>query len=241
MSYNFLQQVKRDVHQITTTDFGQDITITPLLGGPVVLSGYVSKHSITVDENGFIKVNTTSAHITVTETSLLNAGISTRDTNGGLITFAGYLVGWTDVSGRSVTYVVQKGGSKPNETTGQISFILGNWLSPNPPRFIYGWKPYAIAANIVTTPDPYNTQVLGNGDVIPREYSLNQDGTLTIPYLISIAGIQVLTPLLVNDDEYQDIALIYTNGTFNVSTVRGGFEPNVDKAYFNASLPIWSL
>lgn len=128
---NVLARVQNDIHRIIT-GFKGVITITPLTGGAKVVNGITSKHSITVDENGFVKVNTTNAHITVTETSLLAAGLTTRDINGALITFAGWLVAWTDVSGRNVTYIVQKGGSKPNEGTGQISMILGNYQPPTP-------------------------------------------------------------------------------------------------------------
>jgi hypothetical protein len=124
---NFLGQVAKDIHQITTGDFGQHITVTAPAGQPKTVTGFAARHSTLVDENGFLKVNATTAHISVTEKSLKDAGIATRDGAGKLITFEGMLVNWTDVSGMNKTYVVQKGGSKPNETVGLISFILGNY------------------------------------------------------------------------------------------------------------------
>lgn len=127
MSYNLQLLVARDIKQILTTDFAQDIIFTPPGGSPITISGYASKHSIDVNEIGFVSVNMKKGHVTVTEQTLLAAGYTTRDGNDSLITFEGHLVTYTDASGRPKTYLIQKGGGKFDEATGMIILILGNY------------------------------------------------------------------------------------------------------------------
>lgn len=124
-SYNFQTQIGKDIQRILTTDIAQDIILTPLSGSPVTVSGYASKHSIDVNDIGFVSVNLKKAYIDVTEKSLKDKGIITRDSSNNLLDFDGYLVTYTDMSNQTKTYIVQKGQSKPDESTGHIIMILG--------------------------------------------------------------------------------------------------------------------
>lgn len=131
---DFLSTVQRDLQTITTTDFATHITITPPGGTPVIVPGYAGKHSIDVDQIGFRTINSKKAHCSIMEQELLKAGYTTRvstDANADLITFEKHTVSWKDVSGQTRTYIVQQGGSKPNETVGLIVFILG-YFKPQP-------------------------------------------------------------------------------------------------------------
>lgn len=120
----------------------------------------------------------------------------------------------------------------------QETFALNEQELP-PVTTIYGWKVCTILARVVDTPDG-STQILDNGDVIPLQYALNQDGTLTIPELVSAVGISVLTPF-VNEGQIIPTVTYDDAGTFD-NTAGGGFpiwsgRPG-DEISFNASLPI---
>ena len=240
MSFNYKQQISKNLAQVTQIDIAQDIIFTPPIGRPVTVKGWGSKHFLAVNEIGFISVTTKKATVTIMESVLLAAGYTTRDLNGNLLTFAKHLITYTDVSGQTMTYIVQDGESRRNEDLGMLSFTLGYFATGTPPRTIYGWKDYKIYADVVATVDPFAEQVIGNGDTIPLQYALNSDGTLTIPYLISIPGIQVLTPFMVNNDPYADMPYNRSTGTFDATIPRRGFRIG-NKILFNASLPIYTL
>ena len=247
MSYGDLARVAKDIQRILTTDFAQDVIFTPPLGAPITVSGYVGKHAVTLNELGFAQVNSNQAQCTVTEKSLEAKGYITRDSNGDLLNFNNHLITWTDVSNQTKTYMVQKGKSGPDESVGSIVFTLGYYKvgTPPPTRIIYGWKACKVLINLVASPDPTHTQVLGNGDVIPLEYALNGDGTLTVPYFALYPGIDVLTPFIDNNstiaDDNTPITAIYNKGTnkFDLSAY-GGFSYG-DKIQVNATLPIFVI
>lgn len=107
---------------------------------------------------------------------------------------------------------------------------------PLPPVVtLYGWKVCAIIVKVVVTPDG-STQLLDNGDVIPIQYALNMDGTLTIPELISAIGIAVLTPFIIDGINIPSILYDGTTGTFD-NSAGGGFSIG-NNISFNASLPL---
>lgn len=238
---NLLTTVNRDIQQILSTDFAQNIIFTPPLGVPVTVTGYAGKHSINVNELGFITVNSKEARITITEAFLVAKGYITRGSDDNLLSFAGHLVTWTDVSEKTMTYIVQKGKSAPDETVGTISFVLGYYKvgTPPPARIIYGWSDCVVKANIVSVVDPLNVQVLGNGDTIPLEYVRNNDGTITIPYLALYPGINILTPFMLNSRPIQGMLFNPSTGTFN-NAAHGGFNIG-NKTEFNATLPIFTI
>ena len=240
-TYNFKLQIQRDLVQVTTTDIGQDLTFTPPIGAPVTVSGYASKHSIVVNELGFVSVNTKKVSITVMESVLIAAGYVTRNSDGSLMTFTRHLITFTDVSGLTVTYIVQESDRLADESLGMLKFTLGVYQPRvTPTRTIYGWKVYKVNVLVVAVVNPLNVQVLGNGDTIPAEYVLNSDGTLTVPYLISVPGIEVLTPFLRNNNSIGNMPYDGVTGTFDGVPVRVVFKIG-DVISFNASLPIYIL
>lgn len=115
------------------------------------------------------------------------------------------------------------------------------FVTPNGPktRQQYGWKPCSIQIKIVDTPDG-STQTLGNGDVIPIQYALNNDGTLTIPELGSYPGITLLVPFLLQNNGYgyANIGYDNTSGTLDF-TYYGGFAIG-NNIEINASLPLYT-
>jgi len=104
----------------------------------------------------------------------------------------------------------------------------------------YGWKPCSIIINVVETPNS-STQTLANGDVVPLQYALNDDGTLTIPELASYPGIALLTPFMLYNNGYQLAKIGYDNttGTFDFSYY-GGFAVG-NNIEINAVLPIYTI
>lgn len=108
--------------------------------------------------------------------------------------------------------------------------------APTPTPIIgYIWKVCKVLANIVATPDPAITQTLDNGITIPLQYALNNDGTLTIPYLITTPGMAVLTPVLIDNGVIENMYFNPITGTFD-NSANGGFAIGNEIA-FNASLP----
>ncbi len=237
--YNFKQQVAADVRRILSIDFAQDITFQPPLGAPVTISGYAGNHAYDVDLKGYVIGSSKKAHVTITEAALLAEGYITRNSAGDILTFAGHLVTFTDQSGLTKTYIIQKGESRANESIGTLTFTLGYVNTGDVPgRVIYGWSTYKVMANIVATlPDPVPMQALGNGDMIPLVYVLNPDRTLTIPYLALYPGIEVLTPFMLNNRPVQGMP--YADGTFN-NGAKGGFNVG-NQTEFNATLPIFTI
>lgn len=114
-----------------------------------------------------------------------------------------------------------------------------DYVDSNAPQqsTVYFWKVYVIYIEVVTTPNPLRTQTLGNGAVLPIEYALNLDGTLTIPYLISFAGITPVAPFIIDNTLITTQTYDETTGTFD-NSAGGGFVTDVNKIYFNASLPL---
>lgn len=118
--------VKRDIAMITSIDFATSILLTPPSPATAkTVKGYAGKHFLGVTEQGFVTVNTQKAYVAIAESNMKDAGLTTRDNNDDLISFVGWLVNWTDVSGQNKTYKVQQGGSTPDETTGLIKLQLG--------------------------------------------------------------------------------------------------------------------
>ncbi len=111
---------------------------------------------------------------------------------------------------------------------------------PVDPHTSYIWKVCPVIVLLVTTPDPDNTQTLGHGEVIPVEYALNGDGTLTIPYLNSVEGITVLTPFMVGNAPADTVVWVYNEaeGAYVFDNSAGGGFLVGNSISFNASLPL---
>jgi hypothetical protein len=121
-----------------------------------------------------------------------------------------------------------------------IALDLGVWITvPIPPRtrIAYGWKVCPIYVLLVDVVDPLDTQVLANGDTIPKQYVVNDDGTITIPYLASYPNIVVLVPFMIWNQTFDTITIDYTNG--KITNTNGGFIVG-NEIDFNASLPLYT-
>ena len=90
---------------------------------------------------------------------------------------------------------------------------------------------------LVDVVDPLDTQVLANGDTIPKQYVVNDDGTITIPYLASYPNIVVLVPFMIWNQTFDTITIDYTDGKIN--NTNGGFIVG-NEIEFNASLPLYT-
>jgi hypothetical protein len=121
-----------------------------------------------------------------------------------------------------------------------IALDLGVFITvPIPPRtrIAYGWKVCPIYVLLVSVVDPLDTQVLGNGDTIPKQYVVNLDGTITIPYLASYPNIVVLVPFMIWNQTVDTITIDYTTG--KITNTAGGFIVG-NEIEFNASLPLYT-
>jgi hypothetical protein len=233
---NLIQRSQQLAQRITTdaNGFGTAITfVAPDNSYTKTVTAVASKHMLKIDENGFKSIART-ATLAVSEAALISAGYPTRNAKNE-VALLHHKVSWTDVSGLTWTYTVRQ--NRPDDTIGLITLVLDNYDAPvTPERIIIGWAPGKIYVNLVTTPGPA-TQTLDNGDVIPLEYVINGDGTFTVPYLISVSGINVLTPFMLN------------NNSIAMQPYAGGiFTPDADTVFavgneiaFNAALPIWSV
>jgi hypothetical protein len=108
-------------------------------------------------------------------------------------------------------------------------------VSPVDPLITYIWKVCEVDVVIVETPDG-STITLSNGAVIPAQYALNLDGTVTIPYLASTPGINLVYPFLIGNQSYPNVTLDNTTGVLN-NDANGGFAVG-DTLNFNANLPL---
>ena len=177
-------------------------------------------------------VSMRTARLMVSELSLKELDYPTRNTNGK-VWLKGHRITYTDVSEEQATYIITD--QFPNSLTGLIYLQLSEFATPTPPgRVIIGWTYHPIDIEIVVTPND-GTQELPNGDTIPTQYALNEDGTLTIPYL---EGLQVLTPFMLSEFPIQDMAYNQTTGTFD-NSVNNGFVIGA-LARVNAVIPIFA-
>lgn len=145
------------------------------------------------------------------------------------------------------SYVDTKGMVEYTTIEPPFALDLQGYINTEPTpatHMAYGWKACLIKILIVDTPNPSNTQTLGNGDVIPIEYVLNDDLSVTIPELISYPGIVLLTPSVVDNNIVTPITCeIDTNGNI----VNGKlYAPQIgglgvgNYIEINATLPIYT-
>lgn len=237
-----MDYIREDLQRITTdtNEFAVPVLFSVTDGvtiTSVTCNAIATKHNIVVDETtGLVSTglmtNGRNVRIAVSELALKALSYPVRTVNN-FVSLIGHTVTWKDVSNVQITYVIRE--QYPDETTGLIVLQLGNYGVLTPPgRLIIGWMPAMIEVLIVASPNPANTQTLANGDIIPKEYALNLDGTLTIPYLVNR---NVLTPFVFDNVVTQDVTYNKTTGTFDGSVI-GGFQTN-NYITINASVPIW--
>lgn len=144
------------------------------------------------------------------------------------------------------SYVDTKGSPLDPDSTAYITKAPPTALdlqafitTPQPPatRIAYGWKVCPILFYVVDTVDPEQTQQLGNGDIIPLQYVLNDDGSITMPELASYPGIVALTPFMIWNQSYDTVSVDYSTG--KITNTGGGFVVGNDGS-FNASLPLYT-
>lgn len=229
--------IQADVKTILTNtgDFAHPV-IFSVTGGSMVTTvtcnAMAYKHNIVWQDGMRIRVNSLNARVTVSELALKALGYPVRDTNNQ-VHLIGHRVTWTDISGVQITYTVTE--NYPNEVTGVILCRLSPIAVATPPgRVIIGWISSRFDLEVVETVDPDVKIELANGDEINAQYTLNDDGTLTIPYLV---GYNVLTPFMIDGGIVQIEPYDIETGTFD-NSVNGGFLPT-NKVSFNASIPVW--
>lgn len=188
-------------------------------------------HGLYIDERGISMVAPTS-RIMVSELALKALSFPTRDTNYKLA-LKGAAVTFTDsTTGQQVIFTIKM--AVGNDFTAMVSCTLEQSGIMTPAgRLIIGWMPGSIIANITATPGS-GTQTLANGDIIPTDYSMNSDRTLTIPYMV---GYSALSSFFLNGREIQDVAYTKATGTFS-NAGHGGFN-NTNTIKFDGSIPIW--
>lgn len=209
-------------------------TSSGLLVVSVTCNALAVKHHVTWNASVGDRVHGRNIRITVSELALNDLSYPVRDTNNR-VSMIGHRVAWTDISGVQATYIIEQ--QFPNEMTGMIRCQLGDYGTVTPPgRVFLGWMYNTIQVQIVSVVNPLNVQTLGNGDIIPVEYTINVDGTLTIPYLGQYQC-QALTPMFVDNETLQNVPYDITTGTFNNSAYGGFIEGNALSV--NASIPVW--
>lgn len=174
-----------------------------------------------------------TARLMVSEKSLVDAEYPVRN-SANKVALKGHRITYTDLSGQQATYIVAE--QYPNNLTGLIVLQLGEFAVsvPPPDKLIIGWSYAPITIEIRETPDG-STQTLPNGDVIAKQYALNEDGTLTID---GIAGWQVLSPFMLSQFPFQNMPYNQTTGTFDNSE-NNGFVYGSD-AEVNVVYPIYA-
>jgi len=173
-------------------------------------------------------VNSPTVRVTVSELTLAALDYPVRNTSNA-VALKGHRVTFSDLTGEQATYVVSE--QFPNAQTGVIRLQMASYRLPTPPgRLIIGWIVGAVKIQIVAVPNG-TTQTLANGDVIPLQYALNGNGSLTIP---GIAGYNVLTPFMLSNFPIQDMPYTLATGTFNYKFTVGR------EAAVNVSLPLYA-
>jgi len=130
---DMLARVAADIATITGKDFARPITIIPPGDDiePYIVMGYVGKHLAILTERGggfsqgFTTVNLNKSYVGFAESALIAAGLTTRDADNNLLNFEKYLISWEDVGGQTKQYIIQQGGSQPDQTAGYLKFTLG--------------------------------------------------------------------------------------------------------------------
>jgi len=233
---NITNRAQQLIQRITTnnvTGFGTSVIfVNPDNTITKTVSALQTKHMLKQDENGFRSVART-ASIAVSEAALIEAGYPTRNMQNE-VDLLQHKVTWTDVSGLEWTYSVRQ--NRPDENIGLIVLILDDYDAPTiPVKVIVGYGELKVYVDIVTTPDD-TTQTLDNGDVIPLQYALNEDGSFTVPYVRDTVNCFVLVPFIVGNDNYQE--RFDNNGTFTFTY--GSIVPG-DQIAFNINAPIYSF
>lgn len=225
-----IRNTTRDILSDAATGFATECIFSVTSGETVATAtcgALCVKHNLTFNDMG-ASVNSPTVRVTVSELSLTELDYPVRNTSN-VVALKGHRVTFADLTGEQATYIVAE--QFPNAQTGVIRLQMASYRLPTPPgRLIIGWIVGAVKIQIVAVPNGA-TQTLANGDVIPLQYALNSNGSLTIP---GIAGYNVLTPFMLSNFPIQDMPYTLSTGTFNYK-----FTVNRDAAV-NVSLPLYA-
>jgi hypothetical protein len=235
-----MDAIRRDVSDITSNanDFATEVLFAVTDGETVTqetINAVAVKHHVVYDPStGATSVNGKQARVTVSELACNDAEYPVRDTNNH-ISLIGHTVTWEDINGTQATYTIKE--THPNETTGLIVCILAEKGTVTAPgRLIIGWTYAALEILIVNEVDESEVIELPNGDTIPKQYVLNDDGTLTIPYLAE-NQLNVLAGFYFDNVSQNSCPYDSATGTFDGSGFGGFLVDN--QIAFNAVIPIW--
>jgi hypothetical protein len=124
---SLIAQAKADIEQITgnTDEFGVSISFTSPASDTATVVGLATKHHLTISPEG-TPMNGKNAHISVSESKLVDAGYPVRNANGE-VDLKRHRVTWKDSTGNVRNYVINQWF--PDETVGLIVCILGDYKS----------------------------------------------------------------------------------------------------------------
>ncbi len=117
---NLVDQIRKDVQNITTGDFSTVLTFITSTGA-FICKGVAVNHNLTIDEMGE-QVTGKTIRVTVSEQALLDNGYSIRNTDNN-VNLLNQKIRWTDSKGITVTYWIDV--QFPNERTGLIRLQMG--------------------------------------------------------------------------------------------------------------------
>lgn len=121
-----LDQARKDIKSITTNknDFAVDITfVNPDKSKEVTVQGIHVKHNFGIDQEGN-QINTKTAHVTVSEEVLKDAGYEIRNSESE-VDLNGHLISAKDSTGKLWQYAVQ--AWFPDEALGLIRITLEDY------------------------------------------------------------------------------------------------------------------
>lgn len=110
--------------RFTQAEFSASIVFSnPAASETATVNGLVSKHSLGIDSETGLPVNSKNTHISVAESVLNDEEYTTRDSEDR-ISLKNHKVVWVDASGTSYEYLINE--TMPSNTFGLIVCTLGD-------------------------------------------------------------------------------------------------------------------
>ena len=134
-----LAQARADMERFSQKEFSAEISFsTPSDVTPEVtadVKGFNSLHSLAINPETGLPVNSLNAHVSVHEQVLIDAGYTTRN-DRGQVSLKNHRVTLSYASGTSQTFLINQ--VWPNDTTGLIVCNLGKLIEGNPTNPVVG-------------------------------------------------------------------------------------------------------
>lgn len=108
---------------VTAGGFNVEMTLEPPVGDSVIIQGVATRRTLEFDQEGY-NVNSTLAHVLLSESALIDAGITVRNARGE-VALDGFLISWIDGTGTLRKYKIVQ--ALPSETLGLITCKLGRY------------------------------------------------------------------------------------------------------------------